>query len=64
MILLCTLPILAIMVLALRYYSHMLQLSSYQFQGYFRFLRSIPKTLSEHAAILVLGIATLWADKK
>ena len=27
-------------VLGLRYYTHMLQLSSYQFQGYFRFLKS------------------------
>ena len=30
----------AAIVLGLRYYSHMLQLSSYQFQGYFRFLKS------------------------
>ncbi len=66
MIALCIILVIAVMaiaILGLRYYTHMLQLSSYQFQGYFRFLRSIPKTLSEHAAILVLGIATLWADK-
>ena len=34
------LPILGLAVLSLRYYTHMLQLSSYQFQGYFRFLRA------------------------
>lgn len=28
-------------ILGLRYYTHMLQLSSYQFQGYFRFLKSV-----------------------
>ena len=33
------LPLLCLAILGLRYYTHMLQLSSYQFQGYFRFLR-------------------------
>lgn len=31
----------AAVILGLRYYTHMLQLSSYQFQGYFRFLKSV-----------------------
>ena len=56
MILLCTLPVLAIMVLALRYYSHMLQLSSYQFQGYFRVLRSEKLKMLLHVMILVLSV--------
>ena len=34
------LPFLCLAILALRHYTHMLQLSSYQFQGYFRFLRT------------------------
>ncbi len=33
------LPLICLAILALRFYTHMLQLSSYQFQGYFRFLR-------------------------
>ena len=35
--------ILAVMIMGTRFYSHMLQLSSYQFQGYFRFLRTSNK---------------------
>ncbi len=38
----------AITVLGLRYYTHMLQLSSYQFQGYFRFLGSIQSKFGLH----------------
>ena len=34
------LPLICLAILGLRYYTHMLQLSSYQFQGYFRFLRT------------------------
>ena len=33
------LPLICLAILALRFYTHMLQLSSYQFQGYFRFLK-------------------------
>ena len=40
----------AIVVLGLRYYTHMLQLSSYQFQGYFRFLGSNKSKLFLHIA--------------
>ena len=35
-------------VLGLRYYTHMLQLSSYQFQGYFRFLGTIQSKYGLH----------------
>ncbi len=38
----------AITILGLRYYTHMLQLSSYQFQGYFRFLGSIQSKFGLH----------------
>lgn len=50
-------------VLGLRFYTHMLQLSSYQFQGYFRFLRSIPGKLVAHGAFLLIIICSLVADK-
>ncbi|SFC09129.1 Mur ligase family protein [Butyrivibrio sp. YAB3001] len=40
--------IIAITILGLWYYTHMLQLSSYQFQGYFRFLGSIQSKLGLH----------------
>ena len=53
-------PVLCFAFLALRYYTHMLQLSSYQFQGYFRFLRSIPVRLCAHVAILVLSAAVAF----
>ena len=36
-------------VLGLRYYTHMLQLSSYQFQGYFRFLKTTVTKYGLHA---------------
>ncbi len=42
------LGIAAFSVLGLRYYTHMLQLSSYQFQGYFRFLGSIQSKFGLH----------------
>ncbi|MCR5156719.1 MAG: UDP-N-acetylmuramoyl-tripeptide--D-alanyl-D-alanine ligase [Butyrivibrio sp.] len=53
-------PVLCFAFLALRYYTHMLQLSSYQFQGYFRFLRSIPVRLCAHGAILLLSLAVAF----
>ena len=59
MILLCAVPVLAITILALRYYSHMLQLSSYQFQGYFRVLRSEKLKMILHAFVLVLPVLAI-----
>ena len=59
MILFSVIPVLCLTVLALRYYSHMLQLSSYQFQGYFRFLRSIKGKLIAHVAFAVLFLVWL-----
>ncbi len=43
-------------VLGLRYYTHMLQLSSYQFQGYFRFLSSKPQRYGLHVGYLCVTI--------
>lgn len=54
----------AVTVLGLRYYSHMLQLSSYQFQGYFRFLRSKPQRYGLHVGFLVVTILAGIADAK
>ena len=39
-------------VMGLRFYTHMLQLSSYQFQGYFRFLKSKPHSYGLHIGYL------------
>ncbi len=47
-ILIKVIGIIAITVLGLRYYTHMLQLSSYQFQGYFRFLKSVRTSFGLH----------------
>ncbi len=47
---------LAVVVLGLRHYTHMLQLSSYQFQGYFRYLRSKPQRYGLHVGFLFLTI--------
>ena len=41
-------------VLGLRYFTHMLQLSSYQFQGYFRFLRTHKQYNGLHTGEFVL----------
>ncbi|WP_026492364.1 MULTISPECIES: Mur ligase family protein [unclassified Butyrivibrio] len=47
-------------VMGLRHYTHMLQLSSYQFQGYFRYLKSKPHRYGLHVGFLfvtaILGI--------
>lgn len=43
----------ALFVMGLRYYTHMLQLSSYQFQGYFRVLRSNARTMALHVLFLL-----------
>ena len=53
MIFIC-LPALCLAVLALRYYTHMLQLSSYQFQGYFRFIRNSLKRVGAHILFMLL----------
>ena len=47
-------------VLGLRYYTHMLQLSSYQFQGYFRFLKSAKLKLAAHFGMLLLAFSALF----
>ncbi len=50
-------------VLGLRYYTHMLQLSSYQFQGYFRFLKSRPHSYGLHVGFLfAMIIAAVISD--
>ena len=46
-------------VLGLRYYSHMLQLSSYQFQGYFRSLKKDARKLFLHAVLLAMYLFTV-----
>ena len=48
----------AVVVLGLRYYTHMLQLSSYQFQGYFRFLSSIQSKYGLHIGAMCTLIAS------
>ncbi len=49
-------------VLGLRYYTHMLQLSSYQFQGYFRFLGTIQSKYGLHIGALctLIGAGLLY----
>ncbi len=44
-------------VLGLRYYTHMLQLSSYQFQGYFRFLGTQQTRYGLHVGSMITIIA-------
>ncbi|WP_408069625.1 Mur ligase family protein [Butyrivibrio sp. JL13D10] len=50
----------AAVIMGLRHYTHMLQLSSYQFQGYFRYLRSKPQRYGLHIGYLcvtaILGV--------
>ncbi len=53
--------VLCMAVLALRFYTHMLQLSSYQFQGYFKFLKSTPLRIVAHLLAMVAIIAGLVA---
>ncbi len=51
-------------VLGLRYYTHMLQLSSYQFQGYFRFLKTIQSKYGLHIGALctLIGAGFLYKE--
>ncbi|MBR5116038.1 MAG: hypothetical protein IK096_03135 [Lachnospiraceae bacterium] len=46
--------LIAAIVLGLRYYLHMLQLSSYQFRGFFRFFGRHRRYIVLHAVILIL----------
>ncbi len=55
---------LAVVVLGLRYYTHMLQLSSYQFQGYFRFLKSKPQRYGLHVGYLCTTIIAALSKEK
>ncbi|MBE5844646.1 MAG: UDP-N-acetylmuramoyl-tripeptide--D-alanyl-D-alanine ligase [Butyrivibrio sp.] len=54
----------AVVVLGLRYYSHMLQLSSYQFQGYFRFLKSKPQRYGLHVGFFFTTIIACMTSEK
>jgi len=49
--------LIAVMIMGTRFYSHMLQLSSYQFQGYFRFLRTSNK--NKNIVHIIMGIIML-----
>ena len=55
----------AVVVLGLRYYTHMLQLSSYQFQGYFRFLGTIQSKFGLHVGAMctIIGAAIMGRFK-
>ncbi|WP_026651531.1 Mur ligase family protein [Butyrivibrio proteoclasticus] len=54
--------VLSFIVLGLRYHTHMLQLSSYQFQGYFRHLRTDAVRTIAHLAFIVCVILTFSWD--
>ena len=57
LVLLVYAPPIILAVLGLRYHTHMLQLSSYQFQGYYRHLRNSKLLLLAHFLFLIRGIA-------
>ena len=46
-------------IFGLRYHTHMLQLSSYQFQGYFRHLKTDRKRVIYHICLMLLTLAFL-----
>ncbi|WP_029323922.1 Mur ligase family protein [Butyrivibrio sp. AE3004] len=50
----------AVVILGLRHYTHMLQLSSYQFQGYFRYLKAKPQRYGLHVGYLCLTLITAF----
>ena len=54
--------VLSFIILGLRYHTHMLQLSSYQFQGYFRHLRTDAVRAIAHLAFIVCVILTFSWD--
>ncbi len=47
-------------IFGLRYHTHMLQLSSYQFQGYFRHLRTDKKRILGHVLFMILSLAVFF----
>lgn len=47
-------------IFGLRYHTHMLQLSSYQFQGYFRHLRTDKKRIVGHIVFMLLSLAEFF----
>lgn len=56
------LPIVCFAILGLRYHTHMLQLSSYQFQGYFRHLRTDKARMIAHIAFILLFVITMSGE--
>ncbi|RKM58723.1 UDP-N-acetylmuramoyl-tripeptide--D-alanyl-D-alanine ligase [Butyrivibrio sp. CB08] len=56
------LPIICFAVLGLRYHTHMLQLSSYQFQGYFRHLRTDIVRCIAHISFILLFVLTMAGE--
>ncbi len=56
------LPIICFAILGLRYHTHMLQLSSYQFQGYFRHLRTDKARMIAHLMFIVLFVVTMSGE--
>ncbi|MCR5404895.1 MAG: UDP-N-acetylmuramoyl-tripeptide--D-alanyl-D-alanine ligase [Butyrivibrio sp.] len=57
--LLMYIPVICFAVLGLRYHTHMLQLSSYQFQGYFRHLKTDRKRVIYHLCFVMLAFISL-----
>lgn len=57
--LLIYLPVICFAILGLRYHTHMLQLSSYQFQGYFRHLKTDRKRLIGHLCFMMLSFVAI-----
>ena len=56
------LPIVCFAILGLRYHTHMLQLSSYQFQGYFRHLKTDKARMIAHIAFILLFVITMSGE--
>ncbi len=56
------LPIVCFAILGLRYHTHMLQLSSYQFQGYFRHLKTDKARMIAHFAFILLFVITMSGE--
>ena len=56
------LPIVCFAILGLRYHTHMLQLSSYQFQGYFRHLKTDKARMIAHIAFILLFAITMSGE--
>ena len=56
------LPIVCFAILGLRYHTHMLQLSSYQFQGYFRHLKTDKARMIAHIAFILLFVIAMSGE--